>query len=63
MTPKIRFQMIQDIVESLQPILEKGIEANVWKQEGFYAIELAVPEVFARNNNTGKICDIIFNHF
>ena len=63
MTPKIRFQMIQDIVESLQPILGKGIEANVWKQEVFYAIELAVPEVFGRNNNTGKICDIIFNHF
>ena len=63
MTPKIRFQMIQDIVESLQPILGKGIETHVWKQEVFYAIELAVPEVFARNNNTGKIFDIIFNHF
>ena len=54
--------MIQDIVESLQPILGKGIKTDLWKQEVFFAIELAVPEVFARNNNTGKICDIIFNH-
>ena len=62
MTPKLRFKMIQDIVESLQPILGKGIKTDLWKQEVFFAIELAVPEVFARNNNTGKICDIIFNH-
>ena len=54
--------MMQIIVESLQPILGKGVETELWKKEVFFAIELAVPEIFARNKNTVKICDIIFNH-
>ena len=62
-TPKLRFKMIQDIVGSLQPMLGKGIETDLWKKEVFFAIELAVPEIFARNKNTVKICDIIFNLF
>ena len=33
--------MIQDIVGSLQSMLGKGIETDLWKKEVFFAIELA----------------------
>ena len=57
--PTTRFQLMENIKNSLKSLLGEGMDDNAWNQEVFYIIELAIPAVIARTNST-RICDFIF---
>ena len=58
--PTTRFQLIENIKNSLKTLLGKDMDDNAWNQEVFYATELAIPAVIASYNNNTYICDLIF---
>ena len=58
--PTTRFQLMENIKNSLKSLLGKGMDDNAWNQEVFYTIELAIPAVIASYNNNTRICDFIF---
>ena len=51
---------MENIKNTLGPLLGKDMDDNTWNQEVFYNIEMSIPAVIARNNNTEKVCNIIF---
>ena len=54
------FQLMENIKTSLGSSLGNGMDDNTWNQEVFYNIEMSIPAVIARNNNTEKVCNFIF---
>ena len=58
--PTTKFQLIENIKNSLGSMLGNGMDDNTWNQEVFYNIEMSIPAVIARNNNSEKVCNIIF---
>ena len=58
--PTTKFQVMENIMKAFGSILGKHKEDNALKQEVFYIVEMSIPAVIARNNNTEKVCDSIF---
>ena len=58
--PTTKFQLMENIKNSLGSSLGNGMDDNTWNQEVFYNIEMSIPAVIARNNNSEKVCNIIF---